>query len=75
MQAVLHSESHVNSLKVPLAGIDVHYLHVPGRGPAHVYVSAWPRDGIRAEVSVSSGYAFRKGSTVNQQHRLTLPLV
>lgn len=26
------------------------------------YVSAWPREGVRSEVSIKIGYAFRKGS-------------
>lgn len=34
------------------------------RSPVHFYVSAWPRDGVRSEISVKNGYPFRKGSEV-----------
>lgn len=34
------------------------------RDPAFVYVSSWPRDGVKAEISVKIGYALRKGSDV-----------
>ena len=36
----------------------------PQREQAYVYISAWPGDGVKAEVSVASGFAPRKGSTV-----------
>lgn len=29
------------------------------------YVSAWPKDGVKSEVSVRMGYAIKPGSTVN----------
>ena len=34
------------------------------RDPAFVYVSSWPKDGVKAEVSVKVGYALRKNSEV-----------
>jgi invasion protein IalB len=34
------------------------------RGPALLYVSAWPKDGIRTEVSVKLGYPVKPDSTV-----------
>ncbi len=34
------------------------------RGPALLYVSAWPKDGIRSEVSVKLGYPVKADSTV-----------
>ncbi len=34
------------------------------RSPVHFYISAWPRDGVRSEVSIKNGYSFRKGSEV-----------
>ena len=34
------------------------------RDPAFVYVSSWPKDGVKAEISVKLGYALRKGSDV-----------
>lgn len=34
------------------------------RGPALLYVSAWPKDGIRSEVSVKLGYPIKPDSTV-----------
>jgi hypothetical protein len=34
------------------------------RDPAFVYVSSWPKDGVKAEISVKIGYALRKGSDV-----------
>ena len=34
------------------------------RDPAFFYISAWPRDGIRSEVSIKVGYPLRKGSEV-----------
>ena len=33
------------------------------RGPALLYVSAWPKDGIRSEVSVKLGYPVKPDST------------
>jgi len=32
------------------------------RGTVYFYISAWPREGVRTELSVKSGYPFRKGS-------------
>lgn len=32
------------------------------RDPAFFYVSAWPKDGVRTEISVKIGYPFKKGS-------------
>lgn len=32
------------------------------RDSAFFYISAWPRDGVRAEPSIKAGYPFRKGS-------------
>ena len=32
------------------------------RGQAYLYVSAWPKDGVKGEVSVRIGYPFKKGS-------------
>ena len=34
------------------------------REPAYVYVSAWPKEGVKTELSLNSGYLFRKGSVV-----------
>lgn len=34
------------------------------RDPIYFYVSSWPRDGVRSEVSIKLGYALKKGSTV-----------
>lgn len=34
------------------------------RDPIYFYVSTWPRDGVKSEVSVKLGYALKKGSTV-----------
>lgn len=34
------------------------------RGPSLLYVSAWPKDGIRSEVSVKLGYPVKADSTV-----------
>lgn len=34
------------------------------RDPAFFYVSAWPKDGVKSEVSVRLGYPIKKGSTV-----------
>ncbi len=34
------------------------------RATALVYVTAWPKDGVKAEVSVKLGYPIKKGSTV-----------
>lgn len=34
------------------------------RSPAFVYVSSWPKDGVKAEVSVRVGYPLRGGSEV-----------
>ncbi len=34
------------------------------RDPAFVYVSSWPKDGVKAEVSVKVGYTLRKNSEV-----------
>lgn len=34
------------------------------RGPALLYVSAWPKDGIRSEVSVKLGYPVKTDTTV-----------
>jgi invasion protein IalB len=32
------------------------------RDQPHFYVSAWPKDGVKTEVSVKIGYPFKKGS-------------
>lgn len=32
------------------------------RDPIHFYVSAWPKEGVKAEVSVKLGYPVKKGS-------------
>jgi len=32
------------------------------RDPAFFYISAWPKDGVRTEISVKIGYPFKKGS-------------
>jgi len=32
------------------------------RDPAYFYISAWPKDGVRTEISVRIGYPFKKGS-------------
>jgi len=34
------------------------------RNPAFVYVSSWPKDGVKAEVSVRVGYPLKNGSDV-----------
>ena len=34
------------------------------RDPAFVYVSSWPKDGVKAEFSIKIGYSLRKGSEV-----------
>ena len=34
------------------------------RDQAYVYISAWPANGIKAEVSVSSGFVYRRNSIV-----------
>lgn len=34
------------------------------RDPAFIYISSWPKDGVKAEISVKIGYALRKGSDV-----------
>ena len=34
------------------------------RDSAFFYISAWPREGVRTELSVKAGYPFRKGSEV-----------
>ena len=34
------------------------------RSPAFVYVSSWPKDGVKAEVSVRVGYPLKGGSDV-----------
>ena len=34
------------------------------REQPYLYISAWPREGVKAEVSVAGGFAYRKGSTV-----------
>jgi len=34
------------------------------RNPAFIYVSSWPKDGVKAEVSVRVGYPLRGGSEV-----------
>ena len=34
------------------------------RDQAFVYVSAWPKDGVKAEVSVTRGAKFKRGSSV-----------
>lgn len=34
------------------------------RNPAFIYVSSWPKDGVKAEISVRIGYAVRKDSDV-----------
>ncbi|MBN9261593.1 MAG: hypothetical protein J0J14_12085 [Hyphomicrobium sp.] len=34
------------------------------RSPAFIYVSSWPKDGVKAEVSVRVGYPLRGGSEV-----------
>lgn len=34
------------------------------RDPAFIYVSSWPKDGVKTEISVKIGYALRKGSDV-----------
>lgn len=33
------------------------------RDPAYFYVSSWPGDGVKNEISVKIGYPFRAGST------------
>lgn len=32
------------------------------RDPPFFYISAWPKDGVRTEISVKIGYPFKKGS-------------
>ena len=34
------------------------------RNPAFVYVSSWPKDGVKAEISVRVGYQLKNGSDV-----------
>jgi hypothetical protein len=34
------------------------------RDSIYFYVSAWPKDGVKSEISVKIGYPFRKGSAV-----------
>jgi hypothetical protein len=34
------------------------------RDPAYLYVSAWPRDGVKSEISIRIGYPFKKDSQV-----------
>lgn len=34
------------------------------RDPAFIYVSSWPKDGVKAEISVKVGYTLRKNSEV-----------
>lgn len=34
------------------------------RDPAFFYVSAWPQDGVKSEVSIRLGYPIKQGSTV-----------
>lgn len=34
------------------------------RDVVHFYISAWPREGVKTEVSVKVGYPVKKGSTV-----------
>ena len=37
------------------------------RSPAFVYVSSWPKDGVKAEVSVRVGYPLKGGSDVTME--------
>lgn len=32
------------------------------RDPAYFYISAWPKEGVRTELSVKIGYSFKEGS-------------
>jgi hypothetical protein len=34
------------------------------RRPAYFYISAWPKDGVKSEVSIRIGYSFKKDSEV-----------
>jgi hypothetical protein len=34
------------------------------RDPAFIYISSWPKDGVKAEISVKIGYTLRKNSDV-----------
>lgn len=34
------------------------------RDPVYFYISAWPKDGVKSEVSVKIGYPFKKGTNV-----------
>jgi len=34
------------------------------RDPAFFYISAWPQDGVKSEVSIRLGYPIKQGSTV-----------
>lgn len=34
------------------------------RDPVYFYVSAWPKEGVKSEVSVKIGYPFKKGTNV-----------
>ena len=34
------------------------------RGPIYLYVSAWPKDGVKAEISVKLGFPIKKASDV-----------
>jgi invasion protein IalB len=34
------------------------------RGPAFFYISAWPKDGVKTEISIKIGYLFKKDSDV-----------
>ena len=40
-------------------------VKAPARGQMQVFVSAWPEDGVRAEVSLRSQAPFRAGSDVS----------
>jgi hypothetical protein len=33
------------------------------RDPIYFYISAWPNDGVKSEISVKIGYAFKSGAT------------
>jgi hypothetical protein len=35
---------------------------VAGREAPHVFISGWPKDGIKAEVSIKIGYSFKKAT-------------
>jgi len=34
------------------------------RAPVYFYISAWPKDGVKSEVSIKLGYPIKKGSDV-----------